>query len=118
MPGARASVARLWEYGTGAMGIKAVAPDRLALSDADQLFATLDRRVIGEDVDRWVAAVLRIYGDEQDWWIDVATTTDASVSVVLRLSRRATAAHALAALHEWRPSHGSPVRVVNVMRRC
>ena len=100
------------------MGTEACAPDRTSLGEADELFAALDRRMIGEDVDSWVADVLRIHGDDRDWWIDVATASDASVSVVLRLSRRATATHAVAALREWRPGHGSPPRVVNVMRTC
>jgi len=99
-------------------GTEAFAPAWASLSEADEWFAALDRRVIGEGPEHWVAAVLRIYGDERDWWIDVATAGDASVSVVLRLSRRATAAHAVTALRGWRPSRGAPPRVLNVMRTC
>lgn len=101
-----------------AMRTEACAADRTSLGEADELFVALDRRMIGEGVESWVAAVLHIHGDERDWWIDVATAADASVNVILRLSRRATAAHAVVALHEWRPSHGSHPRVINVMRRC
>jgi len=100
------------------MSISARATDLPSLGKADELFMALDRRLIGEGVESWVAAVLRIHDDERDWWIDVATAADASVNVILRLSRRATAAHAVVALHEWRPSHGSHLRVINVMRGC
>ena len=95
----------------------ALAPDPLSLSEADALFAAIDQQVIARGNEQWLASVLRIHADERDWWIDVATAADASVSVVLRVSRRATAAHAVAALHEWRPSHGSRSRI-NVMCVC
>ena len=88
------------------------------VSETDELFAALDRRVIGDDERRWVVEALRIHHDELDWWIDIASTADASASVILCLSRRATAAHAIAALHAWRPATQQPTPVINVMRCC
>src|SRR5688572_15025600 len=89
----------------------------LSLTEADALFAAIDHQVIGHGAERWVASVLRIHADERDWWIDVATAADPSVSVVLRVSRRATAVHAVAALHDWRPGHAARSRI-NVMCVC
>jgi hypothetical protein len=98
------------------MARAAAVSNRLDHTEADALFAALDHRVIGEGVESWVAEVLRIHHDGRDWWIDVASATDASVDVVLRLSRRATAAHAIAALQEWQPVEEQHTRIIDVMR--
>jgi leucyl-tRNA synthetase len=98
------------------MATTASAPDRLHVSEADELFAALDRRVISKGVTSWVVAVLRIHYDEREWWIDIASDADASMNVIIRASRRATAAHALAALHAWHPDTQQPTPIIDVMR--
>jgi hypothetical protein len=66
----------------------AFAQNQTVLSEADALFAALDQAPMGDGVDRWFAAVLRIYADERDWWVDVAASSDSSISVIVRLSLR------------------------------
>ena len=99
-------------------GSEAFAYDETAVSEADALFAALDQAAIDDGVHPWTAAVLRIHADERNWWVDVATSSDNSVNVILQLSRRATASHAVAALHAWRPKSSSRPVVLKVMCRC
>jgi hypothetical protein len=96
----------------------AFAQNQTVFSEADALFAALDQAPMGDGADRWFAAVLRIYADERDWWVDVAASSDSSISVIVRLSRRASAVHAVAALRTWRPGSPSRPAILNVMCRC
>ena len=96
----------------------AFAHDQTAVTEADALFAALDQTPIGDGLDRWTATVLRIHADERDWWVDVATSSDNSVNVILQLSQRASAAHAVAALRTWRPGSARRSVVLKVMCRC
>ena len=81
-------------------------------------FEALDQRVIGRGHTRWVASVLRVHGDDRDWWIDVANTADPAATIVLRVSRQATVFHAVAALRRHRPRTESCAPVIDVMRVC
>ena len=81
-------------------------------------FEALDQRVIGRGHARWVASVLRVHGDDRDWWIDVANTADPAATIVLRVSRQATVFHAVAALRRHRPRTESCAPVIDVMRVC
>jgi hypothetical protein len=89
---------------------------RRAINEAESWFAALDQRVIGRGHARWVASVLRVHGDRRNWWIDVASAANPSANVVLRLSRRATVFHAVAALRRCRPRTESCAPVIDVMQ--
>ena len=87
-----------------------------ALTSASEWFAALDQRVIGRGPDRWTASVLRVHSDKREWWIDVGNAVNPAANVVLRLSRRATVFHAVAALRRHRPRTESCAPVIDVMR--
>jgi hypothetical protein len=89
-----------------------------SITAANEWFEALDQRVFGQGHARWVALVLRVHGDDRDWWIDVATTANAAANVVLRVSRHATVFHAVAALRRHRPRTQSCAPVIDVMRTC
>ena len=84
--------------------------------DADGLFAALDQRVIDDGIGHWTAFVLGIYNDGRDRWIQVASGPQTTTKVLLRMSRRATAEHAAAALRRAHESHICEPPVVDVMR--
>jgi hypothetical protein len=90
--------------------------DQQSITAASEWFEALDQRAFGQGHARWVASVLRVHGDDRDWWIDVATTADAAANVVLRVSRHATVFHAVAALRRHRPRTESCAPVIDVMR--
>src|SRR5688572_16743709 len=83
--------------------------------EADGLFAALDQRVIDDGIARWTAFVLGIYSDGRDRWIQVASGPGTTTKVLLRMSRRATAEHAAAALQRAQSTVCEPP-VVDVMR--
>ena len=89
-----------------------------SINGAHEWFEALDQRVIGRGSARWVASVLRVHGDDREWWIDVARAGNPSANVVLRLSRRATVFSAVAALRRHRPRTESCAPVIDVMRVC
>ena len=89
-----------------------------SLTAANEWFDALDQRVIGRGPDRWTASVLSVQGDDQHWWVDIATAATPAASVVLRLSRQATVFHAVAALRRHRPRMESCAPVIDVMQVC
>jgi len=89
-----------------------------SITAASQWFDALDRRVIGRGHESWVASVLGVHGDDREWWIDIASAANPTANLVLRLSRRATVFHAVAALRRHRPRTESCVPVIDVMRIC
>jgi hypothetical protein len=91
---------------------------RQSISAASEWFEALDQRAFGQGHARWVATVLRVHGDDRDWWIDVAATGNPAANVVLRVSRHATVFHAVAALRRHRPRTESCAPVIDVMRPC
>ena len=84
--------------------------------DADGLFAALDQRVIDNGIARWTAFVLGIFSDGRDRWIQVASAPETTTKVLLRMSRRATAEHAAAALERAKALDACQPPVVDVMR--
>ncbi len=82
---------------------------------AESLAAALELQRVGDGPNRWVVHVLGVHTDGRDFWVQVAPRADGTQSIVLRLSPRATARHALATLAAlpW-PSSGYPP-VVPVM---
>ena len=89
---------------------------RPSLTDAQEWFEALDRRVIGRGAGQWMASVLRVHNGDREWWIDVARVGDPTANVVLRLSRQATVFHAVAALRRHRPRTESCAPVIDVTR--
>ena len=92
--------------------------EQSSIGAANEWFEALDQRVIGQGRASWVASVLGVHGDDRDWWVDVASAANPSANVVLRVSRRATVFHAIAALRRHRPRTGSCAPVIDVMRVC
>ena len=85
-----------------------------SIAAANEWFDALDQRAIGRGADRWIASVLRVHGDDREWWIDVASAANPAANVVLRLSRQATVFHAVAALRRHRPRMESCASVIDV----
>ena len=84
---------------------------------ADRLFAELDNRAISGARDGWVAQVNGVHMVGAEAWVQVASANEPLCNVLLHLSSRATAHHALAALQAWT---GTPLAerdsTVHVMR--
>ena len=95
-----------------------VASAPLSSLGISALAAAIDHRSIGRGKKRWTAQVVGVHASPQEVWVQVARRSRQSAapsSLVLRLSPRATTAHALAALE----NAGSPAsypHVINVMR--
>jgi hypothetical protein len=84
-------------------------------SHAQLLAAALDLQRVGEGADRWVVYVLGIHTDGRHLWAQIAPDPDGAHGIVLRLSKSATARHALAKLATLsRQSFGYPA-IVPVM---
>jgi hypothetical protein len=77
----------------------------------DWLFSALD----GKPADGAPARILAIYDDGREWWIQVARGDDDINTIVLRLSRFATAIHAGAAIRRWHSSGSSAPHIVRAM---
>lgn len=91
---------------------------QVADHESDGLFAALDQRVIDDGLSRWTAFVLGIYHDGRDRWIQVASGPGTTTKILLRMSRRATAEHAAAALERALAASECAPPVVDVMRVC
>ena len=85
-----------------------------SINGANEWFEALDQRVIGRGPGQWIASVLRVLGNDREWWIDVASAANPSANVVLRLSRRATVFQVVAALRRHRPRTESCASVIDV----
>jgi hypothetical protein len=90
--------------------------EKPSITAANEWFEALDQRVIGRGHGRWITSVLGVHSDDQDWWVDVANAANPAANVVLRLSRRATVFHAVAALRRHRPRTESCAPVIDVTR--
>jgi len=88
------------------------------LSPADRLFAELDHRRVGEGPVSWLTEVAAIYIVRHEAWIQVAPVGESSRSVILHLSARATAKHALATLAAfWAQTvDGAAPQVIHVLQ--
>lgn len=97
----------------------AIAGDHTANipTQAQAVVAALDDRQMGTRQQGWKAQVLGIHVDECDLWVQVARDHDPATNVVLRLSRHATALHAIGALERCQSASDAWPRVINVMRR-
>jgi hypothetical protein len=70
-------------------------------SAADRLFAELDNRAVDGSSCPWIAQVHGVHMIGSDAWVQVGSASEPFCSVMLHLSPRATADHALAALQAW-----------------
>jgi hypothetical protein len=95
-----------------------VTPQPAADFEADGLFAALDQRVIGHGNDCWTAFIVGIYNDGRDRWVQVTSGPGRATATILRMSRRATAAHAAAALERLQAATECEPPVIDVMRVC
>ena len=77
----------------------------------DELFSALD----GKPTDGPPARVLGIHDDGRERWIQIARGDDLTNTVVVRLSRFATAIHATAALKRWASPAAAAPRVIHAM---
>ena len=77
----------------------------------DKLFSALD----GKPTDGPPARVLGIHDDGREWWIQVARGDDVTNTVVVRLSRFATAIHVTTALRLWDSPATAAPRVIHAM---
>jgi hypothetical protein len=92
-------------------------PQCFETPEHDPLFAALDHhRIAAENGHDWYLQVLGIHRSEREVWVQIAPVTDATAGAVLRLSPRATPAHAIAAVGRWSPSVAQASRVIDVMR--
>jgi hypothetical protein len=92
-----------------------VDSDILGVAPAQALAAAVDEHLVNGP-QPWMVHVLGVYSDDRDVWLQVAPADNAAASIVLRLSRRATAAHALASLERDAPATASFPRILHVMR--
>jgi hypothetical protein len=93
-------------------------PDRpKTLMRAERWFSELDQRRIAGGPFSWLIQVDGIHVASRDAWVQVALVDQPQSSVVLHISRYATAANALAALQAWfqTPPRERP-HIVDVMQ--
>ena len=83
----------------------------------DPLFADLDGRMVATGSEPWSVRVLGIHARGGEFWVQCSPPQGALSGPVLRLSGRATAQHAVAALEAWvaLPPSSRP-DMVDVMR--
>jgi hypothetical protein len=77
----------------------------------DWLFSALDGKPAGGAP----ARILGIYDDGREWWIQVARGDDDINTIVLRVSRFASAMHVGAALTRWNSSTLTAPHIVRAM---
>jgi len=91
--------------------VDAPSAQRGALSEVDQLFATLDGVLISNGQGEWSPRIQGIYADGPYVWVQLSRDGDDAESVVLRLTRPATADDILRALETVRFEADSPTVV-------
>lgn len=84
-------------------------------SREEDLAAALDQQRVDDGEHPWVVHVLGVHNDGHYLWAQVAPHPDGTQSIVLRLSKSATARHALAALATLSRSSFGGASVVPVM---
>jgi hypothetical protein len=81
----------------------------MELSSADQWFAALDQRHIGDGAHEWVMQVLGVVTQDDQLWVQVAPEDDLSATLVLHMNADATLDEVLMALdHHAPPAIGEP----------
>jgi hypothetical protein len=82
---------------------------------ADPMAAALEGRSFRGFTQDWIARVHSVYRDERACWIQLFRDGDASASVLLRCSPRATPDHVAAVLAGWVPTPAFSLIVLRVM---
>lgn len=83
----------------------------------ESLAEGLELQHVGDDVNHWVVHVLGIHNDGQHLWVQIAPNAEGTPSIVLMMSKAATARHALATLASLSLSSLVSARIVPVMCR-
>ena len=91
--------------------VDAPAAQGSALSEVDQLFATLDGARISNGQREWSPRIQGIYADGPYVWVQLSRDGDDAESVVLRLTRPATADDIVRALQTVRFEADAPTVV-------
>ena len=86
-----------------------------AKNRAKRLATALDLQTVGDDANQWTVYVLGVHSDGRTVWLQIAPSLDGRDSMILRLSLRATAQHALAALSALGRVQGHRRPIVPVM---
>jgi hypothetical protein len=82
---------------------------------SDPLAAVLEGRSFRGRTQDWIARVHSVYRDERACWIQLFKDGDATASILVRCSLRATPDHVTAALTGWAPTPALSLRVLRVM---
>jgi hypothetical protein len=82
---------------------------------ADPIAVALEGRSFRGITQSWIARVHSVYRDERACWIQLFRDGDASASVLLRCSLRATPEHIAAVLAGWVPAPRFSLTVLRVM---
>jgi hypothetical protein len=93
------------------MSVVQAPADGSALSEVDRLFATLDGMVISNALGEWSSRIQGIYADGPYVWVQLSRDEQDAESVILRLSRPASADDVLRALEAVRFDADSPTVV-------
>jgi hypothetical protein len=91
--------------------VDAPSAQRGALSEVDQLFATLDGARISNGQGEWSPRIHGIYADGPYVWVQLSRDDHEAESVVLRLTRPATTDDIVRALETVRFEADSPTVV-------
>jgi len=82
----------------------------------EQIVTALDGRRFNQGADSWVADIVGVHVTGEELWVQVARRDYSGDSIVLHLSRWATAHHAVAALSRLPVAPGIYPHVVEVMQ--
>jgi hypothetical protein len=90
---------------------QAPSADALALSEIDQLFATLDGMSVSNGRGEWSSRIQGIYADGPYVWVQLSLDGQGAQSVIMRLSRPTTIADIIRALEAVPVDEDSPTVV-------
>ncbi len=91
--------------------VQAPSADAIALSEVDQLFATLDGVRISSSRSEWNSRIHGIYADGPYVWVQLSRDEQEAESVILRLPRPTSADDIIRALEAVRFDADSPTVV-------
>ena len=107
-------LARVWEHSEAVVREVPRDADFCAIG-SDPMAAALEGRSFRGLTQDWIARVHSVYRDERACWIQLFKDGDASASVLVRCSLRATPDHISAVLAGWVPKPALSLIVLRVM---
>ena len=110
----RALLARVWEHAVAVAREVPRDADFCAIG-SDPMAAALEGRSFRGLTQDWIARVHSVYRDERSCWIQLFKDGDATASVLVRCSLRATPEHISAVLTGWVPTPALSLIVLRVM---